>query len=449
MSITKLRKVILHATWILALAAPGRGEQPDYFSQEIFPLQHQHVHGPTIVELPVGDLLAGWFQGSGERWADDVVIMGARRINGESEWSSPFVLADVPGFPDINPMMFLDQRRTLWLVWYTVIANQWETSLPKYRLSKDYLSPGPPNWAWQEVLHVKPGDPAERGIQPGDRFAKSLERQVADYTQYVRQSQLRGHPDSAKYESRMAAFVERTLAHGRGEDMVRRGRLYSNDGTSTEAELGYAYFRRMGWQTKNKATLIGDRIIIPLYSDGFDFSLMAFTDDFGQSWQFSEPLVGGGNIQAGIAKTKDGRLVAYMRDNGAPPQRLHVSTSADSGRTWSPVRDSKIPNSGAGSDIVTLDNGHWALLNNDTEEGRHRLALSISKDEGQTWATKYLEFDDRGQQATRSHYPAIIQGHDGWLHVVYSFHHNDREGGPNKTIKYVRVNEAWALDHEK
>jgi predicted neuraminidase len=98
---------------------------------------------------------------------------------------------------------------------------------------------------------------------------------------------------------------------------------------------------------------------------------------------------------------------------------------------------------------VTLDNGHWALLNNDTEEGRHRLALSISKDEGQTWATKYLEFDDRGQQATRSHYPAIIQGHDGWLHVVYSFHHNDREGGPNKTIKYVRVNEAWALDHEK
>ena len=44
----------------------------------VFPLQYEHVHGPTIVELPNGDLLAAWFQGSGERWADDVRIMGAR-----------------------------------------------------------------------------------------------------------------------------------------------------------------------------------------------------------------------------------------------------------------------------------------------------------------------------------------------------------------------------------
>ena len=33
---------------------------------EIFPLVSQHVHGSTIVELPNGDLLAAWFQGSGE-----------------------------------------------------------------------------------------------------------------------------------------------------------------------------------------------------------------------------------------------------------------------------------------------------------------------------------------------------------------------------------------------
>jgi len=29
------------------------------------------------------------------------------------------------------------------------------------------------------------------------------------------------------------------------------------------------------------------------------------------------------------------------------------------------------------------------------------------------------------------------------LHVVYSYHHNDRQGGPSKTIKYVRFNETW------
>lgn len=45
---------------------------------DIFPLQEQHCHGSTVVELPNGDLLAAWFQGSGERKSDDVIILGSR-----------------------------------------------------------------------------------------------------------------------------------------------------------------------------------------------------------------------------------------------------------------------------------------------------------------------------------------------------------------------------------
>jgi predicted neuraminidase len=97
---------------------------------EIFPPVQEHVHGSTIVELPDGELLAAWFQGSGERWADDVRIMGARLKKGEDHWSRPFLMADTPGFPDINPILFMDAQKRLWLMWYTVIANQWETSLP-------------------------------------------------------------------------------------------------------------------------------------------------------------------------------------------------------------------------------------------------------------------------------------------------------------------------------
>ena len=37
----------------------------------------------------------------------------------------------------------------------------------------------------------------------------------------------------------------------------------------------------------------------------------------------------------------------------------------------------------------------------------------------------------------------MIQGRDGTVHAVYSFHRNDEKKG--KTIKYVRFNEAWAL----
>ena len=432
-------------------SAPVNGTAGDekaiYRAIEIFPLVKQHVHGSTIVELPNGDLLTAWFQGSGERWADDVAIMGARLRASKQTWSKPFVMADVPGFPDINPILFLDPQDRLWLMWYTVIANQWETSLPKYRISEDYMkSGGPPKWSWQDVLHVKPGDSSERGIQPGDRFVKSIERQIEEYGKYLSDSANLSEEATRKMLDRWKAWGADMLAKARGENMMRRGQLRDAAGRYTEQQLGYAYFRRVGWQTKNKAVIVDkNRMIIPFYSDGFDFSLMAITDDGGNSWQFSEPLLGAGNIQPSIAKKSDGTLVAYMRDNGPAPKRLHMSTSEDGGLTWSTVRDSELPNPGSGADIVTLRNGHWVLAYNDTEDGRHSLAVSISTDEGKTWEyTRHLELDTRDRNiATSSGYPSIIQGRDDTLHVVYSYHHKDRGGAPNKTIKYVQFNEDW------
>jgi predicted neuraminidase len=440
---------------------PNNGNQVIYRAMEIFPFVKQHVHGSTIVELPNRDLLAAWFQGSGERWADDVAIMGARLKAGKDKWSEPFVMADTPGFPDINPILFLDPQNRLWLMWYTVIANQWETSLPKYRISDDCTRmQGPPNWTWQDVLHVKPGDPAERGIQPGDRFVKSVERQIKEYEAYFRRNAAALDKQVVEQMAQIwRAWGEELLAKARGEDMMRKGRLFKPEGGYVQQQMGYPYFRRMGWQTKNKAIIIGEkRLIVPLYSDGFSFSLMAVTDNCGKTWQFSEPLVGPGNIQPSIAKKADGTLVTYMRDNGPAPKRLHVSCSKDNGMSWSLVRDSKLPNPGSGADVVTLRNGHWALAYNDTEQGRHSLAVSISTDEGSSWQiTRHLERDDRDRNiATSSAYPSIIEGRPrfrgdklapaeagGTLHVVYSYHRHDRKGAPNKTIKYARFNEAW------
>jgi predicted neuraminidase len=411
---------------------------------EIFPAVQEHVHGSTIVELPNGDLLAAWFQGSGERWADDVAIMGSRRKAGAATWSKPFLMADVPGFPDINPILFLDSQSRLWLMWYTVLANQWETSLLKYRISEDYATQdGAPKWTWQEVLHVKAGDSTERGIQPDDRFVKSVERQIAQYANYIQEMHASQPVQAAAMAGLWKVYGAQLLSKARGEDMVRKGTLRTPAGESSPAELGYPAFRRLGWQTKNKAVLIdGGRLIVPLYSDGFSFSLMAITDDNGQTWQFSDPLVGPGNIQPSIARKADGTLVAYMRDNGPPPRRLHISSSIDKGLTWSPVRDSELPNPGSGADIVTLRNGHWVLAYNDTEKGRHSLAVSLSTDEGKTWsATRHLEHSDSEQDAPTGAYPSIVQGADGVCHVVYSY-----QGKTGKTIKHVRFTEAWIME---
>lgn len=420
-------------------------------AMEIFPPVSEHVHGSTVVELPHGDLLAAWFQGSGERWADDVRIVGARRKKDATAWSEPFLMADTPEFPDINPILFMDSQSRLWLMWYTVIANQWETSLLKCRTSTDYQEQtGPPEWAWQDVLHVKPGDRTERGMQPDDRFVASVERQTHEYADYLKQELFASNPTKAILATQTwGLWGARLISRARGEDMIRKGRRRNEAGEMVEAQLGYPYFRRMGWQTKNKAIVLDSgRLIVPLYSDGFSFSLMAITDDNGKTWKFSEPLVGPGNIQPSIAQKADGKLVAYMRDNGPAPQRLHVSSSTDDGLTWSLVRDSDLPNPGSGADVVTLRNGHWILAYNDTEDGRHSLAVSLSLDEGKTWPhTRHLEraAPDSGLSAA---YPSIIEGRDNVLHVVYSFRRSEPGQPERKTIKHVRFTEGWVTGRE-
>lgn len=421
----------------------NEGGPPELRSAIIFPLQDEHVHGSTVVELPNGDLLAAWFQGSGERWADDVRIMGSRLQQGDTTWSETFVMADVQGFPDINPILFMDQRQRLWLMWYPVLANQWETSIPMYRISEQYTSPGAPVWAWQDVLFVKAGDKTERGIQPGDSFVKQVKDQLGAYELYFRESLLPALHDSLKKPllTEWEKYKVKMDSLSKGENMIRSGRILDNGGERSSS-LGYPLTRRMGWQTKNKAVFRGSRMVVPLYSDGFDCSLFALSDDHGMTWQYSNPVLGGAGIQPSIAVRKDCTLVAYLRDNGPPPQRMQRTESADGGLTWSIAKDDLLPNPGAGFDVVTLQHGEWLMVFNNTEKGRHDLTVALSDDEGKTWKwQKSLEHDTRTEKATSSHYPSVITGADGRIHVVYSYHRNDVK--PGRTIKYVCFPPDW------
>src|SRR5262249_3897548 len=138
------------------------------------------------------------------------------------------------------------------------------------------------------------------------------------------------------------------------------------------------------------------RILVPLYSDGYNFSLIAITDNGGKTWTTSEPLVSEGGVQPSLARRRNGTIVAYMRDNGPPPKRALISQSKDDGITWSPVEDTGIPNPGSSLEIMVLRSGRWLLLNNDTERGRNSLAAWLSDDEGATWKWKrHLEIDRR------------------------------------------------------
>lgn len=427
--------------FIISVTQFSLSSQSISVGDDIFTMQEEHTHGASIVELPNGDLLSTWFQGNGERWSDDVRIMGARKLRGESKWSDTFIMADVPDFPDINPVLFIDAKEQLWLVWYTVIANQWETSLLKYRISKNYMQKdGSPEWSWQDNILVKPGGKTERGIQPDDAFVASIERQYDKLTEDL----IKSNPSPSEIEQ-WVNFKTRIINKVKGKTLTAKGRIYKEDGTFIQSQLGYPLSRRIGWQTKNKPVQIGNRILLPLYSDGIEMSIFAITDDFGKTWKFSTPIVGIANIQASIAQKKSGHLVAYMRDNGPPPMRHPMSISKDRGMTWSNVVDSNVPNPGSGSDVVTLQNGNWVIAYNDTESGRHSLAVSISEDEGNTWSYTRHIILDQGITPMTGAYPSIIAGADGLqIHVIFSFT-KTIEGKKKETIRHILINEDWII----
>ena len=362
----------------------------------IFPLQDKHVHGSSIVETPEGDMLAVWFYGSGERTADDVLLQGARLRKGESEWSDVFVMADTPDFPDCNPVLFVDGQDRLWLFWVVVLANRWENCLLKYLRADNYSADGPPEWNWQDTILLRPGDDFPQQLAAGFKELDPDESMWAEYA----------HP-----YTRM--LVE--AAH----DKLKR---------------------QIGWMTRNQPLVLpSGRILVPLYSDGFNVCLMACSDDNGATWYASNPIVGMGPIQPTVAQRRDGSLVAFFRDSGNVPKRMQRAESTDDGITWTVTRDTEMPNPSSSMEVKTLADGRWILIANDLERGRHRIGVFLSDDEGDTWsAHRYLDHDESG--AGSYSYPSIIQAGDGRVHATYSY-----RTGEGASIKHVSFMPDWIL----
>lgn len=362
--------------------------------QFIFPPQEKHVHASSIVECPNGDLLACWFHGSGERTATDVVIQGARLKKGAKEWSPVFLMADTPNLADCNPVLFIDKQNKLWLFWIAVPAGRWEQSILRYRTSTDYQKIGPPHWDWQNIIL----------LQPGNAFAETI-KSAFDKIETE-------EPIWAEYAPTYSRMIEDAA-----KDPVKR---------------------QTGWMTRIHPTVLpSGRILLPLYSDGFNLSLVAMSDDEGKNWFSSLPIVGFGPTQPTIRRRKDGTLIAYLRDSGNPPGRVQVSISKDNGRTWTPTRDTDIPNPDSSLEVLELKDGRWVMVFNDTEDGRYQLALALSDDQGKTWKWKrHLEKVTRGKGSFA--YPSIIQDRDGKLNLTYSY---GTEG--KQTIKYVKLDVNW------
>lgn len=393
----------------------------------IFDLQPHHVHSSSLVELPNGDILTVWFEimDSGhERTSKDVKLMGARLLHGADTWSTAFLMAETPYLPDGNPVLFLNGENTLFLVWHVLQAEVWNASVLKVRTSVDYLGEGAPVWAWQDNIF----------LNPDNNFAEEVVKK------WQAAPPLSSGADTSQKRS-LADYDVHIL--NLCQDPV---------------------LRSIGWMTRLQPIILQGgshkgRILLPLCNESQQMSLCAISDDDGTTWIPGLPIVGRGNIQPALLEKKNGDIVAYMRDASNKDYSIQTSRSTDGGETWSPAKHIDIDNPNSSVEVKAIADGRWVMICNDMKnfkkigsgccDGRQRLALYVSKDEGEHWTQKLIFEDDTAKpdvlvQRGRYHYPSMIQSRDGLLHLTYTY--NVREtpyaGGKDNAIKYVVIDPA-------
>ena len=256
----RLRRVPMTALAV-AIASAILAAAPRFEARFVLPPQDQHVHSSSIVELPNGDLLAVYYRGSGERRADDVRLEGARLASGGDAWSAPFPVADSPAFPDCNPSAFVDARGRLSVVWPAILDNRWESALLRYRRAPTAgWTAGAPPWNEGGVILLRPDNLKEK-TEP---FARSV---------------LASLP-AGRDRDELAQLIER---------------------------LSDKLYNRLGWMPRTHALrLRGGRILLPLYSDTYSVGLVAISDDDGETWRASDPILSLGGVQPSLVAGRTG-----------------------------------------------------------------------------------------------------------------------------------------------
>ncbi len=187
---------------------------------------------------------------------------------------------------------------------------------------------------------------------------------------------------------------------------------------------------------KNKPVLLsGGKLISPSSTEGHGGRIhFEISNDFGKTWRMVGPINDGKDfnaIQPSILIHKDGKLQILTRSKS---RAILESWSADKGETWSPLVPTTMPNNASGDDAVTLKDGRHLLVYNhalapggEPKGPRTPLNVALSKD-GKTWFAAAIIEDSPISQYS---YPAVIQGTDGMVHIVYTWR--------RQKIKYVKI----------
>ncbi len=151
-----------------------------------------------------------------------------------------------------------------------------------------------------------------------------------------------------------------------------------------------------------------------------DFAMGSAVEDDDASDEISEAGASGtwsvaitpstGAIQPTLWESEPGKVHALLRTTAGCVGR---ADSEDGGKTWTPMRATKLPNNNSGIDAQRLEDGRVLLVYNPVAENwgpRSPLNLAVSDDDGDTWRDIASLEDEEGGEFS---YPCITRTREG------------------------------------
>ena len=125
-------------------------------------------------------------------------------------------------------------------------------------------------------------------------------------------------------------------------------------------------------------------------------------------------------IQPTFLTLPDGKIEALCRTREG---LIVMTTSADEGKTWSPLKATELPNPNSGIESLTLHDSRHLLVYNPIGTiiagwGRRGILSLAVSDDGTKWSN-VVELERK--LAGEFSYPAMIQSTDGLVHTIYTW----------------------------
>lgn len=224
-----------------------------------------------------------------------------------------------------------------------------------------------------------------------------------------------------------------TLVNGTGKDTRRAYYTYSDDEglTWTDPVEITSSIKKPSWDWYGTGPTHGirikngaykNRLVAPNYftirENGkvVDYSHVAYSDDYGKTWQAGEPTPVGSVGECAVAELNDGTLMLNMRTGDGFYRKYSLSN--DGGITWSePKVDVQQLDANCQGSILTI--GNTLFLSNAAAATRTNMTIKKSTDNGITWSGKYVVYIEN------SGYSDLVEISDTQIGIFY-------EGGKNR-----------------